>query len=297
MITQIAALGLMATVAEGATFRYNGSGDWNNVSNGDSGWGLNPNNPAVPAGSLPGAADDARVNFGGNTVTVSSLVPNVSRVQVGVDEDGNLVVANGGSLTSTGDTFIGNNNDNVNNSSLTVQNGGTLNVNGLFWTSNSLAIGNVSIESGGNVNAGNHLWFGVTNTSTISIAGTLTQSGGILGLGTNNASSATGGTATLNILDGGFLALNNIAGGGGSIQPGSVLDIQGSGRLTLPGDFEGTINSYIAGNQITGNGTNGAAIAFYDSDLDVTTVTAIPEPSSALLLGLVGALGFCRRKR
>ncbi|MGJ8695268.1 MAG: hypothetical protein ACSHYF_03060 [Verrucomicrobiaceae bacterium] len=39
MITQIAAFGLMATLADGATLRYNGSGNWNDVSNNDSGWG------------------------------------------------------------------------------------------------------------------------------------------------------------------------------------------------------------------------------------------------------------------
>lgn len=297
IITQVAAVGLMAMVAEGAAFRYNGSGDWNNISNGDSGWGLNPNNPPVASGSLPSAGDDARINFGGNTVTVSSAVPDVNRVQVGVDEDGNLIVANGGSLTSIGDSFIGNNNDNVNNSSLTVLSGGSFSVGGILWSSNALSIGNISIESGGNVTVGNHLWLGVTNVSDISIAGTLTQTSGILGLGTNNASTPGGGTASLSILDGGVFNLNNIAGGGGSIQPGSVLDIQGSGRLRLPGDFVGSINSYIGNNQITGNGTPGAVSAFFDADADETIVTAIPEPSSALLLGLAGALGFCRRKR
>ncbi len=44
----------------------------------------NPNNPAT-VGSLPGAGDEARINFGGNTVTVTSTEATVGSVKVGVD--------------------------------------------------------------------------------------------------------------------------------------------------------------------------------------------------------------------
>lgn len=301
IIPQIAALGLMATVAEGAVFRFHASGDWLDISNngsGPEGWGPNPNNSGV-LGSLPGGGDDARINWGGNTVTVSSTVPTVGRVQIGVDENGSVEVLSGGVLASNGHFFVGNNNVNVTNANLLVRNGGTVNVGNILYSSNNSSTGNITIDAGGVVNVANHLWLGATSASIISIGGTLTQTGGILGLGTTNASDPSGGSASLNILSGGLLELNNISGAAGtpSIQSGSVIDIQGTGLLTLPGDFVGSVNDYIAANKITGNGTNGAVSVVFDSNSNETIVTAIPEPSSALLLGLVGALGFIRRKR
>jgi len=298
IMTQIAACGLMALLADGAVFRYNGSGSWNDISNGPgdpTGWGENPNNPPANPGSLPGDGDTARINFGGNTVTVDSAVPSTRIVQIGVDENGNLEIASGGSLTTTGHTFVGNNNPNVTSASLTVLNGGSMNVNGILWSSNNGATGNIFVESGGILTVGDHLWLGVSQPSTISIGGTLTQTGGILGLGTNNASTASGGTATVNILNGGLLALNNISGTGtNSIQAGSVIDIQGSGQLTIPGDFQGIINNYIAQNRITGDA---ALNVVFDVGSNLTTVSTIPEPSPALLLGLAGALGIFRRRK
>ncbi len=63
IITQIAALGFMATLAEGAILRYVQSGDWTDIQGvgGTNGWP-----------SLPTIADEARINFGGNTVTVNT---------------------------------------------------------------------------------------------------------------------------------------------------------------------------------------------------------------------------------
>lgn len=302
VMTKVALLGLMANLADGAVFRYNTSGDWTQTSNtgsGPAGWGPNPNNNGVTPGSLPGAGDQARINWGGNTVTVSTAVPTVSRVMIGVDENGNVDVLSGGVLSSTGNVLAGNNNAAVNNANLFVRDGGTVNVGNILYSSNNSSTGHITIDAGGIVNVGNHLWLGATKPSTISIGGSLFQTGGILGLGTTNANTPSGGTATVNILDGGLLSLNNISGGAGlpSIQAGSVIDIQGSGRLVLPGNFTGVLNNYITANKIIGNGTNGAVSASFDSDLNQTIVSTIPEPSSALLLGLAGAFGFVRRRR
>ena len=298
---QLATFGLLATFGNAATLRYNGSGDWNNVSNNDSGWGLNPNNPPVSNGSLPTTADTARINFGNNTVTVTSNVPDVGQIQIGVDESGSLIVASGGVLETTGQVRVGNNGSSV-TAGLTVQNGGSLTVGGILWSSTggvNAAVGNITIDAGGTVEVGDHLWLGINRPSVINIAGSLTQTGGILGLGTSNASTPSGGSATLTVLSGGLLALNNISGGAAtpSIQPGSVLDIEGTGRLTLPGDFTGVINNYIAANKITGNGNTGpgsVAAVFVGGQ---TVVTAIPEPSSTFLVGLAGILVLARRKR
>ncbi len=289
---------VLAIPANAATLRYHGSGNWNNVSNNDTGWGLNPNNPPVASGSLPTAADTARINFGNNTVTVDSAVPQVGVVQIGVDEGGALVVASDGVLEATGQLRVGNNGVGV-NASLTVQDGGRLSVGGILWSSTNGATGNIEIAAGGVVEVGDHLWLGVNGSSLISIAGSLTQTAGILGLGTSNASTPGGGTVTLTVRDGGLLALQNISGAAGtpSIQPGSVLDLEGSGRLTLPGDFTASISDYVVANRITGNGVSGPGSVKVVFEGGETVVTAVPEPSSFCLLGLSLIFVFTRRAR
>ncbi len=300
LITQIASLGLMATLAEGATLRYNGSGIWNQASSGPGtqGWGENPNNPAT-VGSIPTTADEARINFGGNTVTVQSAVPQVGSVRIGVDgtERGNLIIASGGTLGTVGQIRVGASNvDNAFVSTLVVQDGGTLNVGGILWTSTAGALGNISIESGGIATGADHLWWGIDGFSSISIAGSLSQSSGNFGLGTSDASTPSGGTAAVSILNGGVLALNNISSGT-SIQSGSAVDIATGGLFSVAGDRVGTMNDYITASKITGNGIAGGTNLSVAFDGTRTNVTVVPEPSSALLLGLAGALAFTRRRK
>ena len=294
---------VVVDAAEAAVLRYRASGNWNLITDGASpGWGPNP----VGVGtSLPGASDDARVNFGNNTVTVNTTVPDVSRVQIGVDESGILEVNNGGVLTTVtssgnGDILAGNNNSNA-TGTLNVNNGGTVNVGRILWAANDNSDGNININSGGQVNVASHLWWGVSGTATINISGTLDQSGGILGLGTNNASTPTGGTATVNILDGGALNLFNISGAPGtpSIQPGSVLDINGSGQLTVNGDLFGVMNDYINAGKIIGAGiplNPNLAVDFNVTNPGRTTVQLIPEPATVMLFAL-GLGGIVLRKR
>lgn len=281
MISQIAALGLMASLAEGEVFRYHQGGDWSKASNGAAdpiGWGINPNNPAADPGSLPMDADEARINWGGSTVIVSTAVPAVGRVMIGVDENGTVEVASGGVLTSNGDVLAGNNNANVDDANLIVRDGGVVNVANILWSSHNDSTGSITIDSGGSVTVGSHLWLGTTKPSTISISGTLTQTAGILGLGTFDAATPSGGAATVNVLDGGLLALNNIDGDGLSIQDGSVLNVSGTGQVTLPGDFVDVVYSYIDNGQISGNGVlgRGALIVDLETNLGFTTITAVP---------------------
>lgn len=283
MITHIAAFSLLASLAEGDVFRYHQGGDWSKVSNGAAdpiGWGLNPNNSGE-IGSLPGEADQARINWGGNTVVVSTAVPAAGRVMIGVDENGTVDVVSGGVLTASGtngDVLVGNNNPNVDNANLFVRDGGIVNVGRILWSSNNGSTGHILIESRGSVTVANHLWLGVSSPSTITISGTLTQTGGILGLGTSDALTASGGTAAVEVLDGGLLALNNIHAEGTSIQEGSVLNISGTGQVTLPGDFTGVIESYIDNERISGNGSfgRGALIVDLETNPGFTTITAVP---------------------
>lgn len=304
---RIAALLVIAAVgaadqADAATFRYRISGDWQDVTDGPSnGWGLNPNNDGVtPGPGLPGAGDDARINFGNNTVTVTTSVPTVNRVQIGVDESGTVEVNSGGVLTTGTDLLAGNNNSNA-TGTVVVKNGGIVNVGRIFWTANDNSNGVVDVQSGGVVNVASHLWWGVTGTADIDISGTVQQNGGILGLGTNNASTPNGGMATVDILNGGLLALNNISGSPGlpSIQPGSSINIEGSGELTLPGDFLGVLTDYANANKLGAGGVPGLANLAIDLTRNpgFTTAYFVPEPTSLLLMGIAVPFFTSRTRR
>ncbi len=286
---------LLVTAADAATYRYRQSGDWSTIYNGvGSGWALND---GTQSGDLPDSNDDARINFGGNTVTVTSTVPTVSRVQIGVDESGNVVVANNGVLGTTGNFFVGNNNSNA-TGTLTVQSGGTVNVGAILYTSKTSSFGNLTVQSGGDITVANHLFWGVTQPSTVTIGGTLTQTGGILGLGTEDAVNASGGTATVNILGGGLLELFNISSAAGlpSIQTGSSINLLQGATMTLPGDRIGTVQQYIDANKIAASG--GTFSLSYESGANLTTLTVVPEPSTLGLFGAACALGlFSRRRR
>lgn len=276
-ISIIASFGIACVTAQAEVFRYHASGNWDNVSMGDSGWGLNPNNPAVLDGSLPGENDDARINFGNNTVTVDSAVPTVGRVQIGVDESGQVVVEDNGVLTANLDVLAGNNNANA-TGTLTVNAGGVVNVGRILWAAQNQSNGVINLNAGGVINVASHLWLGASGNAEVNISGTLNQTGGILGLGTLNASDASGGTATVNVNDGGLLALNNISSAGGlpSIQTGSVLNINGTGQVTLPGDFVIVIRNYIEAGKITGNLGGSSVLVDLTTNPGFTTVTAGP---------------------
>ncbi|KAA1260250.1 hypothetical protein LF1_27890 [Rubripirellula obstinata] len=283
----------MVQRSDAADIRYISNGDWATAS----GW---------QGGVIPGVNDTARMNWGGATVTATSTVPNVGRIQIGVDESGTLEINSGGVVTTdssgsqNGNVFAGNNG--AVTGTLRVNNGGTLNVENILWAANdAAATGVIEINSGGTANVGNHLWLGSLGSATISIGGVLNQTGGILGLGTTNASTPSGGTAVVNILDGGLLALNNIAPGT-SIQAGSSINLLGTGQLTVPGDLVGTLTGYAEANQLSGNGVAGVSnllIDFNTTNPGFTTVsvTAIPEPGSAALLLGLGVSGICARRR
>jgi hypothetical protein len=292
----LAALAVLLMVGQltAATIRYQQSGDWFDADTSDgNGWQSDPN--------LPGELDTARLNWGGNTVTLAGVAPTVNKVQIGVDESGTLEVNSGGVLDTIQDVLAGNNNAAA-TGTLTVNDGGIVNVGRILWAAQNDSTGFININSGGVVNVASHLWWGVTGTATIDISGTLQQNAGILGLGTSNASTPSGGTATVNVLDGGLLALNNISSNESlpSIQPGSLLNISGTGQLTLPNDFEGVIQDYADNGLIVGNGIVGnisIAVTGTPEVDQVTTVTAIPEPSTLLLLGLgLGGLLIGKRR-
>ena len=271
---------LNTAIAQAETLRYRLSGYWSKVADADgAGWGVNPNTPGTPGANLPEASDAARINWGGNTVTVSTAVPGVSQLQIGVDESGTVVVASGGVLEAA-ELSAGNNGPNA-VGSLSVQNGGQVRVANILWAANAGSQGVIDVQAGAVVTVGSHLWWGVTGKALITIAGELSQNDGILGLGTNDAAAASGGNATVNILSGGKLNLNNISGDPGtpSIQTGSKIQINPGGQLTVKGDRLGTVNEYIAENKIVGIGA--VPSVSYDPSSNLTVVSvlgATPQP-------------------
>lgn len=290
---------MIAMQSDAAVLRYRLSGDWTEITNGTTpGWGPNAGGAGT---ALPGATDDARVNFGNNLVTVTTVVPTVARVQIGVDESGNVQVNDGGVSSTSGNYFVGNNNA-LATGTLTVNSGGTVNVGSILFSGSASSAGVIALNSGGTITSANHLFWGasVGGTTLATINGTLTQTGGILGLGSTNpgADTATGGTATVSIGDGGLLAINNISSGNlGSIQLGSSITISGSGELTIPntidGNFVAVLQNYADNGRILGVG---------DLEIDTTrnpgftTAYVIPEPASMMLIG-AGVIGMMARRR
>jgi hypothetical protein len=309
----------MVCVVNAADIRYRLSGPWNQVSDGTSpGW----------IGAIPGAADTARVNWGGwtgITVTLDYAAPTITRFQLGVDESGTLAVGADGSITATGGSIVGNNNWttgtlNINGGTVTNQgvlaigagNGGVKNAG---WNGNAAsawgATSGVVEINGGTLNIGSHLWMARGSANTNAPAGVPTSYGsltintggvvnvgGMIGLGTGDAvnQAAGKGVATITVNDGGLLVLSNIHASGTSVFPGSMFYLNGSGQIEFSGNFTGVMNDLYIPTYVTGNGILGNAVAAYDSGLNKTFVTAIPEPATLALLGL-GVLGLLRKKQ
>lgn len=301
--TGLAACSLLVNHAQGATLRYQQSGDYFVVGN--PGWQAGGGG----VGGVPGAADTARFNWGSNTVTLGATAPTITVFQMGVDESGGLVVNSGGILTATGNSTLGNNaggaGANLTTGFLTINSGGTVNAGGTLklGAGASTVAGNLKgilSLNGGTLNVTSHLWVG-NNNLTLGIidinSGGILNVGGMLGLGTATATSASGGQGFLNVNDGGILNLANIHSGGtqGSIQLGSLLDISGSGLVTISGNFLSVMNGYIAAGRITGNDIAGNVQAVFDGGLNKTLLTVVPEPTALALISFMGVGMLARR--
>ena len=136
------------------------------------------------------------------------------------------------------------------------------------------------------VNLSSHLWVGSgysgsSGTIILTNGGTLNMlapgGNGMLGLGTVNASSASGGkgfcmsmTAVCSTCT--IFRIRWAA----SIQPGSVLDISGSGVVTIPGDRIAMMSAYTNAGKITAyGGTGTVGIDYNNTNVGKTTLWAI----------------------
>jgi len=291
MALAVAGSTLIETQAEADTIRYRQSGDWTATAPLDSGPGWQ-NQSAVP-----GLDDLGRLNWGNNTVTVTT-VEQIGQLQIAVDEPGNLVIANGGSLSTksgsgqNGRLIVGNNDAEQELGTLLVQAGGEVNTDDILFTGLGTN-GQTTIE--GTANVGSHLWAGwntgVTGTIVVNDGGILNVTG-MIGLNWQD----NGAVGLLNINDGGVVNLDQIHASGNSIQGTSLLTIAGTGMLTKTGNFTTVIqDNYVNTGKIVGEGGTELQVA-YDSNNDITTVTLVPEPSSLAFIGL-GGLALMRRRR
>ena len=150
--------------------------------------------------------------------------------------------------------------------------------------------GTMTVNAGGLADIGQHLWVGRTDTAP----GTLDINGGTVNVGQMLGLGWSGGTGFVNVNDGGILDLFQLHGDGtSSIKNGSLLDITGTSKVLLPGNYTHVIGLYVGNNAIAGNGIIGNINI--DVADGVTTITAIPEPATMLLLGFGGML--IRRRR
>ncbi len=276
-ILRCALLGaLVAGQAMAADIRYMNSGDYLEPS----GW---------QGGVVPGTNDTARFNWGNNTVTLAGEAPLLRNFQMGVDESGQLVVNAGGKLNTTGtqNSTVGNNPNAGIIGRLTVNAGGEVNVTNVLFVGAS-ATGILTID-GGTVNVSSHLWCGsgaVGVGTTIITNGGVLSVGGNIGLGTVNASTPSGGRASLYVQDGGVLILNQISPVT-SIQPNSLLDISGSGVVIVPNDLTAVMTAYTNASKITAYGGLGTVgIDYNNTNVGKTTLFAIapltPPPTEVV---------------
>jgi hypothetical protein len=276
---------MVAGQAMAATLRYQQSGDYfaTVAVTGSYGW---PAGGGGPDG-VPGAADTIRCNYGNNLVTLSGVAPLINNFQLGVDESGRLEVDAGGLLQATGGSTVGNNNTCT--GQLIVNTGGEVDVTNWVMVGNGANTTGILTINGGTMRITSHLWVGSANlavgTIYITNGGSL-NIGGNIGLGTVNASTASGGKGSVYVGDGGLLNLSQISSVN-SIQPNSVLDVSGSGLVTVPGDLTAVMSAYTNALRITAYGGLGTVgINYNNTNVGKTTLFAIaplaPPPTNVV---------------
>jgi hypothetical protein len=246
----VVAVLLMASVATAATV-------WNPAANGiyppaTGDWGVGAN----WTNDVPGVAEGKAVfNVPDAAECVVTDAQSFAQLVQGDNNVGGVIrIQDGGSLTTTsGWSAVG-----YNNTAHTI------------------------IETGGSMTFAEHAWIGFLGgaNGVVDLNGGTMNVTGMFGLGWS------GGDGYVNVNDGGLLALSNIHGDGAtSIKQNSLLSINGTGQVTLPGDFVGVIETYAGAGLIAGDGILGNVQASF---ADGVTTVVVPEPASMILLGLGG---------
>ena len=215
---------------------------------------------------------------------------------------------NAGTATTDGHFILGN----------VVGATGTLNLNdGIVTNGQMFVMGNTGAGSvgnlemiGGTLNSNQWLQVGYRGTGTANISGgtintgsgfgarigeggigLVNMTGGVFNAGDFSIGTFAGGTGHLQ-LDGGTINASLFSFGGGT----GTMDFNGNGQLIISGDVSGLIQGYVGSGLITsGLGSIGDVTIDLAMNPGSTTVYAVPEPATMILLGLGGMLIRKRR--
>jgi hypothetical protein len=164
---------------------------------------------------------------------------------------------------------------------LIITNGGSLTCSVSDWCGDGYGqTGNlIDVEAGGSFSCASHLWVGFNTGGS----GTLIMNGGTVSVGQMFGLGWNGGTGTAQI-NGGTLNLSQWSTGNpGSIAGASVLNVAGTGKVVITGNYVSSISNYVSSGQLTANGgTN--VFYFYDAGANKTTISAVllPPPQQAI---------------
>ncbi len=246
--------------------------DWNNAAPGDSLWST-PGN--WNTGVLPGVSDAPAIHGQAVGPTVNSSVPQVNIVRLGIfaAQPGAMVVTTGASLWVN--TFeMGNINNSYNDA--------------------------VIVMDGGLLRAATVLKVGGNQSARIDI------SGGILNVANPGAQLLVGASGMpwsrgkINITGTGDVRADTLVMNTSTYQQDSRILINDSGLLKIRGDQTGggtDLMTYIGNSWIHTTDSGKWIDATYNATWDETVVSAIPEPATLGLFGLLGGGMLWIRKR
>jgi hypothetical protein len=252
----------------------------------------------------------------GGTITigpdVSTDPPSTKALHIANDGSTGSVTMTGGIINVSGALNVG---INAGADDVTVSNGvldmlgGTINVGYVADLRRDMRIGHNDATgtvnmSGGTINISGDLRVGSTYIQTIEDpfeeilhpgTGTLTMTGGLINVADSNSLKIglDESSGWVDLLGGTLMAGDLFIG-----TPGSGLNIT-EGMLIINGDKRETVLGYMNGGLLNAYGGMSNALLQYDYDirnLGKTTITAIPEPATIVLLGLGGLLLLRRRK-
>ncbi len=220
-------------------------------------WSVGGNwSPAHVPGVTPAPGEKAAFNNAPQPPCFINSAALSSQFVIGDNNPGNVVILNGGSLSSSNYATIP-----------------TSSWNAIGYNN----VARLEIRSGGSLISSNHLWVGFNYNSR----GNFVMNGGtatVYGMFALGGIGGSGGGLGIAQINGGTLNLaqwNDTS----SISPLSQLDIRG-GTIIISNDHTASIASFIAGGQLTGYGGVGTVNSTYDTNTLCTVLTASTTPGT-----------------